>query len=352
MTSSAVARVSLWWGDTLAAVADTVGGAEGASGELPPEFVDRLLSSEFFYFAVGAIAALVAVAAVRSTRRAASRRRAAEPPVPETAVVPRSYRVRIPGGSLSIGNAQAQGSRREQQDSFGCSDTAPEVVGTRGVVAVVADGMGGLELGGEASKVAVRAFLRTFEASEPREALSSTLLRALEAANEAVLELADEADARGAVGTTLVAACVRDGALHWIGVGDSRLYLLRGGELRLLTVDHSYARTLERRVAAGVLTPEQAAQHPDRNALISYLGQDRPAEVSTNAALEPLRPGDRLLLCSDGVHGVLGADRIAEALRQDAQAAANALVAAVLAERRPRQDNLTAVVLAYDTERS
>jgi PPM family protein phosphatase len=135
--------------------------------------------------------------------------------------------------SLHPGNAQWIGQRAEQQDAFGflgCEARGGPQTGD--VLVVLADGMGGLHRGGEASRLAVRTFLDHFTPAGPstKTPLTATLTQALDAANQAVNTLARDTDGEGEVGTTLIAAAVRKGRLHWIGVGDSRLYLYRAAD--------------------------------------------------------------------------------------------------------------------------
>ena len=126
-------------------------------------------------------------------------------------------------------------------------------------------------------------------------------------------------------GTTLAAAVVHQQALHWIAVGDSRIYLYRAGRVTLLTADHVYARELDREVVAGRIAATEAAEHPQREALTSFLGMPDLDQVECNLQPVPLHPGDRVLLCSDGLYRNLGEAELAEELaRPDPQAAASA----------------------------
>ena len=170
---------------------------------------------------------------------------------------------------------------------------------------------------------------------------------ALQAANQAVYELACAREGEGQVGTTLVALVARGAELHWVGVGDSRLYHYRAGDdtLTQCTDDHTYANQLLRQVAAGTLSPEAAAADPDRLALASFLGLAQIPAIDRNLHPVHLAPGDRLLLVSDGVWGVLPEADLKALVRQDPQAAADALIQAVKALARPEQDNATAALL-------
>jgi protein phosphatase len=114
-----------------------------------------------------------------------------------------------------------------------------------------------------------------------------------------------------------------------------------------LNADHNYARLLQLQVAEGLISQDTADRHPERNALECFVGLNSLAEIDRNCQPLPLQEGDRLLLCSDGIDGVLTADQMVESLNQPPMLAAQRLCDQVLARQLPSQDNLTAVVLAY-----
>lgn len=252
------------------------------------------------------------------------------------------------------GNAQAIGQRTEQQDAFGFSDVDNTDLTRRiGVLAVLADGMGGLAHGGEASRLAVRTFLAEYEATVLCGAdLSEALDQSLRRADAAVVEFAEQRGEPGNVGCTLVALTIHEHHLHWRSVGDSRLYLWRRPGLTRLTEDHDYGRLLDQEVAAGRLDAGTAARDPARRALTSYVGQGPMNAVDGNRRPLWLASGDRLLICSDGLYTALDepaiATRVAQALTP--QEAAESLVESTLVCDLPGQDNVTVLVLECDDE--
>ncbi|MBK1720488.1 PP2C family protein-serine/threonine phosphatase [Thiocystis violacea] len=252
--------------------------------------------------------------------------------------------------SLHPGNAQWIGQRAEQQDAFGfvgCEARGGRQTGD--VLVVLADGMGGLRQGGEASRLAVRTFLAQAAASA-NAPVATTLANALHAANQAVNALARATEGEGEVGTTLIAAAVREGRLDWIGVGDSRLYLYRAADRSLTPCNdsHNLEHRLWPRVIAGHLTPEDIAADPDRDALTSFLGLPEIPETDASVRPLPLEPGDRLLLCSDGVDGVLSRDELKALLPGDPQSAAETLIARLRERALEYQDNATVAILACE----
>jgi protein phosphatase len=176
----------------------------------------------------------------------------------------------------------------------------------RAPVFVVADGMGGAQAGEVASKIAVEAFeLSLPDEGRPEEQLAE---RAREA-NQRIYALSREEQERAGMGTTLTAAYLGDRDLAIAHVGDSRAYLFRDGELKRLTQDHSLVDELVRR---GKLTEAQAAEHPQRSIITRALGPEEDVEVDTFTY--PLRPGDVVLLCSDGLTSMVSEERVAQIL--------------------------------------
>jgi protein phosphatase len=176
----------------------------------------------------------------------------------------------------------------------------------RAPVFVVADGMGGAQAGEVAAKIAVEAFAHGLpDGGSAEERLAS---RAQEA-NRRIWELSRTERERAGMGTTLTAAYLDDSELAIAHVGDSRAYLFRDGSLKRLTQDHSLVDELVRR---GKLTEEQAAEHPQRSIITRALGPEPTVEVDTWTY--PVRAGDVLLLCSDGLTSMVSEERVEEVL--------------------------------------
>src|SRR5262249_14454703 len=160
-------------------------------------------------------------------------------------------------------NAQHIGARSAQQDSFGFSDPDDRpFVAHAGIAAVVADGMGGLANGSAASSAAVQAFLKTYESKDPDESVPDALFRAIESANLAGPSRSRKSGGSQSAGPPLAAVAVHQDCLYWVSAGDSRVYLLREGEVGQLTADHIYAADLAAEVDTGRITREEAVSHP------------------------------------------------------------------------------------------
>lgn len=220
-------------------------------------------------------------------------------------------------------------------------DACAELLSPQGArLLVVADGMGGHQGGSIASRLAIETIQAVFQRGGLRG--PELLDAALREANQRVHGAAAQDTALSGMGTTAV-ALLFDGGLDtaWIAhVGDSRIYRLRDGHFEQLTEDHSAVAELVRR---GVITPEEAETHPRRNEILRSLGVE--AEVEPTLASVELRPGDQLLLCSDGLSGVLSDAEIADVLLRTPPAqAVRVLVDTVNARGAP--DNVTVMIAA------
>ena len=208
----------------------------------------------------------------------------------------------------------------------------------------VADGMGGAQAGEIASSIAVETLRGGDAGTGTAEDRLATLVRA---ANERIHELARTDDRHAGMGTTMTAVLVGEHDVTIAHVGDSRLYLLRGGELRRLTRDHSLVEEL---LEQGKLTPEEASRHPQRSVITRAVGPEAHVEVDTLTA--PAREGDVYLLCSDGLTTMVDEADIARALGEHAtlREAGHALIDA--ANDAGGRDNITVVLFRLEDARA
>jgi protein phosphatase len=243
-------------------------------------------------------------------------------------------------------NAQYIGKRTSQQDSFGFSNIDDvDYTVANGVVAVLCDGMGGMDSGDRASRMAVQTMLAEFTARESGETAWDALNQALIVANQAVCALA--ADLSQELGTTLLAALIYEDKLYWVAAGDSRIYLYREGVVQQLTEDHTYGMELDKEVLKGGITAQDARTDPQRHALVSYLGMGELKYINRSEIPVSLQVGDQILLCSDGLFNVLSDEEIGIILAdKQGHNLAELLVAAALHKDNPNQDNVTVALLA------
>ena len=252
---------------------------------------------------------------------------------------------------FAIGNAQHPGRRHGQQDAFAFSNPNDEAfVKHAGLLAILADGMGGLAHGDLASRTACDAFLRAYREKTAQETVEDALRRALQKSNEAVCALAERLSGSD-LGTTLVAAAlVPDGGrLVWISVGDSGLFLLRDGRLQMLAMPHTFAADLDQYAATGAISKRDALENPQRDALTSHLGMKELPHIDENSMA--LAADDRALLASDGLFKTLLGPEMEAAFQPDLQKSCDALVANTLAKEMPHQDNVTVLAVALETSK-
>ena len=204
----------------------------------------------------------------------------------------------------------------------------------------VADGMGGHKGGEVASTSARDDLLRELEGKTPSVA---ALSGAIEEVNRQIYHQQEHDDALTGMGTTLSVLWMSDNFVYIGHVGDSRVYLLRDGEFRQMTLDHSLVEQL---VREGVLTEEEAQNHPMRNIITRAIGTDESVEV--DVVVEERRKGDLWLAYSDGLHGLVDDRQMRDALRQYApEKAADVLLKAAL--DAGGRDNVT-LVIVHDGE--
>jgi PPM family protein phosphatase len=219
-----------------------------------------------------------------------------------------------------------------------------EAMSERGCLAVLADGMGGNSAGEIASALACK--LIDKEYFSIRGPAGEALKKAVELANKAIFERSIEEDDLHGMGTTVVSfAVVREKA--WMAyVGDSRLYLIRDHHIYRMTEDHSVVFEL---VSRGLLTPEGAHNHPDRNVLSRALGTKAQVEVSCWKEAFVVRTADRFLLCSDGLHDlVLDEEMLEIVCNNEANIAVEKLIG--MANERGGYDNISVILLSADEE--
>ena len=232
--------------------------------------------------------------------------------------------------SVAAHGVSHRGRRKSNEDAM--------VVDQAGGLFVVADGMGGHNAGEVASALAVKTLHQFL--SEAGEATEPTLSEALCEANDQVLDAAARNATYEGMGTTVVAVCVAEAGIVFGSVGDSRIYLMSGGSLRRLTSDDSW---VSRVLPPDAIGSEEAARHPMRHVLTKVIGlrQDMVPSVGSS----PFTPGDTLLLCTDGLHGVVNDETIASFLSRTDSVDAIAGEIVERALEAGSSDNVTAVIV-------
>ncbi|MBA2393917.1 MAG: Stp1/IreP family PP2C-type Ser/Thr phosphatase [Ktedonobacteraceae bacterium] len=180
----------------------------------------------------------------------------------------------------------------------------PQVMARKGALFIVADGMGGHAAGEVASEIAVDTVSYSYY-QDDSEDVATSLLHAIKRANSLIHQRAAENMLRSGMGTTCVAAVLRGGVAYIANVGDSRAYLMRHGYAKQVSQDHSW---VAEQVRAGLLTEDQARSHAQRNVITRCLGTQ--SEVDVDVFTEQLEEGDSLILCTDGLSGLVGDEEL------------------------------------------
>jgi len=247
-------------------------------------------------------------------------------------------------------HAQHVGARRYQQDSLGLADPQNGTfLAHGGFLAVLCDGMGGMEHGDVASETAVRAFLEAYAAKLPAESIPAALERSARNANQQVIEAALKLGFNDGVGTTLVAAVLHAGALYFISIGDSAVFHVSGGQIHTVNHPHVFANVLDKAVARGQISAAEAARHPEREALTSFVGIRELQEIDCSLEPWPVAMGDTILLASDGLFKTLDPAGILECLKGHPQSWPQTLVSRTLDRQHPSQDNVTVISITPDS---
>lgn len=231
------------------------------------------------------------------------------------------------------------GRRSGQQDSF---DVVPCA---GGLLAVVADGMGGLSDGDKVSKKIVSTFHEDAARVRPGQSFDA-LYQMLAHANQEVNRMLGTS-LQGKCGSTLLAVLMEKDRMQWTAVGDSRIYLYRGGSLIQVNREHTYKIDLLERAVNGEMSFADLRKDAQLTRLCSYMGMGRIKHVDGSLNTVRLLPGDRVLLMSDGVFNTLSEEEIAGVLSRfdDVEQAAAVLEKKVLEKNSPTQDNFTCVIL-------
>jgi protein phosphatase len=241
---------------------------------------------------------------------------------------------------FSIYQESRRGGRAVNQDRMGYLYTR------RSLLMMVADGMGGHARGEVAAELTLQKMAALYQ-REARPALADPgafFEEAIQAAHRELHRYRAENRLPEAPRTTVIACVVQDGVATWAHVGDSRLYLLRAGEIAHRTLDHSRVHQL---VASGLIRPEQANDHPERNRIFNCIGAFVVPKVEL-AKKVVLRAGDTLMLCSDGLWSGLSDRDIVEAFSQSTvMRAVPSLMDRAMQAGNPEPDNCTAIAMGW-----
>lgn len=270
---------------------------------------------------------------------------------PCTASVPEKRKPMIP--VIGVYHYIEQGNRQYQQDAVYTSHNGSVPLSSNKVVHIltaVCDGMGGMEDGSKASSTAIQMLREGFVQAKnmPGFYFPNFLYERVRQMDQVIHNFPSRTG-HGS-GTTMVAVALEDNKMYWISAGDSRIYLLRNGQLQQMTRDHNYMLQLMQMVENGQISREQAMAQKNKEALISFLGIGDIELVDRNMQPYILEMGDMVLLCSDGITKTIQDGQIREILMSpisSLEEKAKVLVQAATRKNTRSQDNTSAVILEY-----
>ena len=239
---------------------------------------------------------------------------------------------------ITIGSATDIGQvKEENQDYHTWYPQDTDQTGRGGALLILADGMGGHADGAEASRLAANTLLDLYR-NHKSDPVLNTLQRGFLEANRIIFEKSAEMLTAKGMGTTLVAAYIKGGKLQFAHVGDSRGYLIDSTGITQFTEDHSYVASL---VKAGVIKAEEAEDHPESHVLTRAIGLQETVTVDTSPRPLPIKKGDYVLLCCDGLWGVVPDEEILACVRQEADPTAISETLVRKANDNGGPDNIT-----------
>ena len=262
--------------------------------------------------------------------------------------------------SFDFGICATQGQRSYQEDSAvvwpgeatftwdGALAAEPE---WSGLLAVLADGMGGHVGGALASRTVCEAFVRSYVGASQDGEVPDRALSALFDGNARITEIVGHDRSLDGMGSTLVGAVFGSAGLEWVSVGDSPLYLVRREEIALLNEDHSLAPALDKLAAEGRISKEEAKSDPRRHMLRSAITGEELDLIDVSKKPLQLEPGDYVIVASDGIHTLEDEEvvRLVSGYGDDGPlAVAQAIIRAIDSYRAPHQDNATVIAVRPD----
>lgn len=250
---------------------------------------------------------------------------------------------------IAVGMVSDIGARKTQQDAAIVSNDQNR----KKTLAVLCDGMGGMQGGERASNICSEMIYNDFCDMEEKKGIddyNSFLRNELIKADEEVASLRDSTGREIRSGTTAVAVVIDKDNMFWASAGDSRLYIIRDNTIFQITKDHNYMMELMKLVRLNRISINEAINNPKKEALVSFVGMGGLRYIDANKHVFKLLPGDILVICSDGLYKALKNESIMEivsACQDDMQNAAGYLVDEAIAVGGKHQDNTTVIAMKY-----
>ena len=252
--------------------------------------------------------------------------------------------------NVNISAESIVGDRKYQQDFFlFTTDASAPAAKDSGVIAVVCDGMGGMEGGEIASRMCAELIYNGFYQLGHIDDVCQVLKELVSAADAEVSAITSQDGRKLKSGTTIVAVVVRGNKAYWVSAGDSRIYFMHNGRLERLTRDHNFRLLLQEQCNAGLISQEEVDTDQQKEALISYVGKGSNLIIDAGEVEFGVADDDILLLCSDGLYKSIGDDEISRLIHEhagDTYRLPGALAHAAMSGGRPgKHDNITVLTL-------
>ncbi len=247
--------------------------------------------------------------------------------------------------SVTIGSATHIGMKKDENQDY-CSYRIPSSAteSKKGTLLVLADGMGGMGGGSLASRIAVDTLMETYY-NDASDNVTESLTRAFLEANKQVIEKGAENVETARMGSTLTAVVITKNRIYYSHAGDSRGYLIYGNDITQFTEDHSYVASL---VKAGVITAEKAETHPDRHVITKAIGLSAELTVDADQIDRQIEKNMYILLCCDGLHGVVSDEVIVSTLTEYREPDVVAEKLVDKANQNGGPDNITVLIARID----
>lgn len=250
---------------------------------------------------------------------------------------------------FDIGFSKNIGCRKSQQDSIAVSADSYERPSTeKRVLAVLSDGMGGLNGGEKASKLCTDKMLAYYQNEEKIDDYPQFFRDCLVDIDAQVKSLKDEKGDPLGCGATIVTFAIDKDELYWATVGDSHLYIIRGDEIVQVNQDHNYMMRLMKKVKSGEISLEEAKKNKKKDALISFMGIGFLELIDINKKPFKIMKNDLVLACSDGLYRTLSESEILSTVKSyggDMQLLSHILISNALAKQRKNQDNISVIII-------
>ena len=244
---------------------------------------------------------------------------------------------------LTIGSATDTGLKRKENQDYHAY-YSPERGSRKGTLLALADGMGGRSGGAVASRIAVDVLIQEYYKDTSHSILES-LEKAFFRANEQVLARGDnDIDLKG-MASTLTAVVLKGDRMYHAHIGDSRGYIIDGNGIWQFTEDHSFVASL---VKAGHITEEEALTHPEKNVITRAIGLESEIKVDVSGRHEKVKKGQYILLCCDGLHGLVTNDEILKTVHQYQEPDTICKELVEMANRHGGTDNITVLIARVD----